>query len=176
MAWQDVSVQQMRYAINDFTYPYRYDDITLNTGWLIGASYVIQEFTLANSYIIDLIQQTITPDPTIGGGEPTVTADYWMVNLTTMRTAIMILMNDLKIASKSAFLIRDVHTTADLREIYKANKMILDETKQLYDTAKMTYGMGVNPQTAAILTPVNVLAAGWRYPMYGFDARDRPMY
>lgn len=176
MAWQDVSEQQLRFSINDFTYPYRYDTATLNTGWLIGATYVTAELNLANTYTIDLLQQIITPDPSIQGSEPTSVVDQWMMNLTTMRTSIMILTNDLKLAAKNAYLIRDVHTTADLREMYKANKMILDEMNTLYENAKMQYQCGVNPQLAAVLTPINILCGGYRYPTYGFDARDRMLY
>lgn len=176
MAWQDISEQLLRYAINDVDDPQHYNASRLNTAWLIGGVYVTAELTLANKYTIDIIGMNINPDPTYGGQEPGQYADQWMVNLTTMRSAIMMLTNDMKIASKTAWLIKDIHTTADLRKIFDANKAILDEMKSLYENAKMTYSVAVNPQIGAILTPFNILAGGYRAPLYGYDNRDRLIF
>lgn len=170
MSWQDVSVIQLRHAINDVDDPQRYDDNRLALAWLVGASYVVQEFTLANNYTVDLVGVTISPDPTIAGADP------WMTNLTTLRSAIMMISNDMKLAANSSFMIRDVHMQADMRELYKANKMILDEVKDDYENLRMQYCVGVQPQLAAILTPINILAGGYRAPLYGFDTRDRMMF
>src|ERR1700742_844877 len=125
--WQDVVTPLLRYAINDVDSPNRYSDSRIQYGWLVGAFYVTQEFSLANTYIVDLVGTGIYPDPTVNATSGVQSADYWTVNLSTLRSAIIMIGNDLKLASNSAWSIRDVHMSADLREIYKANKEILNE-------------------------------------------------
>lgn len=176
MAWQDVSTVQLRHAINDVDTPQRYTDSRLQLAWLVGASYVIQEFTLINSYAVDLIGVNIYPDPTEAGVQPGQVADPWMQNLTTLRTAIMMVGNDLRLAANSSWSIKDVNMSVDLKDVYKANKMLLDEVKDDYERLRMTYSVGVNPSVQAVLTPINILAGGYRAPLYGYDARDRMLY
>lgn len=176
MSWQDISTIQLRHAINDVDDPQRYTDSRLALAWLVGASYVSQEFTLGNNYVVDLVGVNITPDPTLQGDIPGELADPWMVNLSTLRSAIMMIGNDLKLAANSAWAVKDVHMQADMREIYKANKMILDEAKESYENIRMQYCVGVAPQLAAVLTPINVLCGGYRAPLYGYANRDRLMF
>jgi hypothetical protein len=176
MSWQDVSEIQLRQVINDVDIPQRYTSSRLNLAWLVGASYVSQEFTLMNNYAVDLVGVSINPDPTQTGDQPGQVADPWMLNLTTLRTAIMMINNDMKLAANSSFMIRDVHMQADMRELYKANKILLDEANKIYDNIRMQYCVGVQPQLAAILTPINILAGGYRAPLYGFDSRDRMIF
>lgn len=175
MAWQDYAEIQLRHAINDVDDPQRYTASRLQLAWLVGATYVINEFTLATNYVVDIVSMTINPDPT---GEATlnVGTDQWTVNLITLRSAIMMVSNDLKLAANSAWAIKDVHMAADMKELYKANKMILDEVKDMYDKIRMQYMVGVNPQLSATLTPINILAGGYRAPLYGYEARDRMLF
>ena len=174
MSWQDVSVVQLRHAINDVDDPQRYTDSRLQLAWIVGASYVVNEFTLVSNYSVDIVGVDISPDPTAGSNRQY--ADAWAVNLITLRSAIMMISNDLKLASNSAWYIKDVHMSVDMRELHKANKIILDEAKEAYENLRMQYSLGVNPSVQAILTPINILAAGYRVPLYGYDVRDRMIY
>jgi hypothetical protein len=137
---------------------------------------VVQEFTLANSYGVDLIKIDITPDPTVAGAQPGQYADPWAVNLITLRSAIMMISNDLKLAANSAWYIKDVHMSVDMRELHKANKIILDEAKEAYENLRMQYCVGAHPNVQAVLTPINLIFAGYRAPMYPGTYRDRFMY
>lgn len=174
MAWEDYASIQLRYAINDVDCPQRYDDSRLQQAWLVGATYVVNEFTLASNYIVDIVAMTINPDPT--ENTETSVSDPWATNLITLRSAIFMISNDLKLAANSSFLIKDVHMQADMKELYKANKMILDEAKKDYENLRMTYQIGVNPNMQAVLTPINILAGGYRAPLYGYDTRDRLLF
>lgn len=176
MSWQEVVTPLVRYAINDVDAPQRYVDTRIQQAWLIGANYVSQEFTLPNNYAIDIVNTGISPDPTLIGSQPGQYADPWMVNLSTLRSAIFMISNDLKLATNSAWYVKDVQIIADLREMYKANKMILDEAKENYENLRMTYQLGVAPNMQAVLTPINILAGGYRAPLYGFDTRDRMLF
>lgn len=176
MSWQDVSVVQLRHAINDVDDPNRYSDSRLQLAWIVGASYVVNEFTLANTYGVDIVGVDINPDPTIAGSQPGQYADPWAVNLITLRSAIMMISNDVKLATNSAWSIKDVHMSVDMKELYKANKIILDEAKEAYENLRMQYQIGVNPSVQAVLTPINILAAGYRMPLYGYTERDRMIY
>lgn len=175
MSWQDYSVIQLRHAINDVDEPQKYNDSRLQLAWLVGATYVVNEFTLQTNYFVDLLAMTITPDPT-GNVLVGVGIDAWTTNLITLRSAIIMVGNDLKLAANSAWSIKDVHMSADLKELYKANKIVLDEVKSNYEYIRMTYSLGVNPNVQAILTPINILCAGYRAPLYGYECRDRMLY
>lgn len=176
MSWQNVVTPLVRYAINDVDAPQRYVDTRIQQAWLIGANYVSQEFTLPNNYIVDIVNTGIIPDPTMAGSQPGQYADPWMINLSALRAAIFMIGNDLRLAANSAWAVKDVHMSIDMKENYKAQKMLLDEAKESYDNIRMQYMVGVQPQLAAVLTPINILAGGYRAPLYGFDTRDRMLF
>lgn len=176
MAWQDVSVIQLRHTINDVDDPQRYEDIRLQLAWLAGASFVINEFTLSNTYTVDLTSMDITPDPTVAGSQPGQVADPWAVNLITLRASIFMIQNDLKLAANSAFSVRDVHMSVDTREIYKANQLLLKEVKEQYDQLRMQYNMGVKPAVAAIVSPLNIISAGYRRPIGFYNDRSAVVF
>lgn len=172
MSWQDYSVIQLRHAINDVDEPVRYADNRLQLAWLVGASYVVNEFTLQSNYVVDLLEMSIVPDPT----GSSLGTDQWATNLITLRSAIIMVGNDLKLSTNSAWSIRDVHMSVDMKELYKANKIILDEVKEQYEFIRMQYCLGVQPSVQAILTPINIISAGYRPAMYGYAERDRMIY
>lgn len=175
MAWQDVAVPLLRYAINDVDTPNRYDNYRLQQAFIIGANYVVNEFTLATNYTVDVPGTGINPDPT-GDSTLGTGSDPWTTNLAVLRSAIFMISNDMKLAANSAWAVKDVHMSYDGKELYKANQAILKEAKDAYEQLRMTYQVGVNPNVQAVLTPINILSAGYRMPLYGYEARDRMIY
>lgn len=169
MAWQDVVPTLMRYAINDVDDPQRYTDDRLETAWLVGLNYILNEFSFTNSYQLNLQTLSVNPDPVTYN-------DMWPVNLAVMKAAIMMVSNDLRLSALQGWKIRDIDMQVDFTEMYKGNKIILDEMQKMYDRARLTYSMAVNPSHAAILTPFNILAGGYRMPYYDMSPRDRPIW
>lgn len=166
--WTDILPLMLRHVINDVDTPQTYTDNRLQLALLVGAQFVTAEVNLSQKYQLDFIQVSINPDPTSQSAP-----DEWMMNLMVMRSSIMMLSNNLKVAANSAWVIKDTDMTADLRKVADVNKQLLDEIKGMYDHAKAEYMVGVNPQVSAVLTPFNVLAGGFRGPIYGYGTRDQ---
>jgi len=169
--WQTIWTLMLRHLINDVDSPQQYTDNRLQTALLVGAQFVNNEFTLQTSYVIDFIGLTITPDPTATTANGAL-ADEWMTNLTVAKTAVIMLRNNLKLASLSAWTIKDTDVNIDLRQMAVVTKQLLDDIEEWYSLARMTYSVGVNPSVQAVLTPINIWAGGSRIPTCG-TTRDR---
>jgi hypothetical protein len=169
--WQDEMTVILRHTINDVDDPQTYTDSRLQLGLVVGAQFVNTEFDFTQPYTVSVIGLNISPDPT-----SLPAPDNWFINLTVMKTSMMMLSNDLKLAAQQAWTIKDVDVTVDMKEAYKARKMILDELKEYYEWAGMQYRIGVRSAGQAILTPFNILAGGMRAPLYGFSDRDRMIW
>jgi len=63
MAWQDITIPMLRVLINDMGATPTYDDDTMTQLLLVSAMYVIQDVDFDISYSVDIVGQTISPDP-----------------------------------------------------------------------------------------------------------------
>lgn len=65
MYWQGVMIPMLRILIDDNPYSgtYVYKDTRLTETLVVAAMFVTQEITFNNSYTIDVINSSITPDP-----------------------------------------------------------------------------------------------------------------
>jgi hypothetical protein len=156
----------LRHIINDVDDPQTYTDVRLQTALIVGAQFVTNEVNLVNVYTLDFNEITISPDPTVN-------ADPWMINLTVMKTSIVMMTNNLRLAGLSSFIIKDIDMMADTTSAARVSKELLDEIKEMYEHAKMEYMIGVAPQVSAILGAFNILAGGSRAPYYSYSDRDR---
>ena len=64
MAWQDEMTVMVRTLINDSVSPYQFSDERIQQTILVAGKYVQFDVVLHHSYSIDVINNTITPDPT----------------------------------------------------------------------------------------------------------------
>ncbi len=161
MSWSDVTITMLRHVIMDVDDPQTYTDSRLELALLVGAQFVNNEFAMNPSYAVDFNLLSISPDPTA------VPTDPWMVNLTVLRTAIMMLSNDLKVAGMSAWSIKDIGTNVDLRSMAAVKKQLLDELKKVYADAALTFAVAVRPAGKAILSPINIsISHGSTYPWW----------
>src|ERR1035441_8802894 len=106
MSWQTTMTTILRHTINDVDDPQSYTDSRLQLALLIGANFVNTELDFVNKYKVSIEQLSINPDPTGGAIE-----DGWFINLSVMKTTILMLMNDLAVASRSGFSMRDIDVT-----------------------------------------------------------------
>jgi len=63
MAWQDITIPMLRVLINDMAETPTYSDDTLTQLILVSSMYVVQDVDFDVAYSIDIVNQTITPDP-----------------------------------------------------------------------------------------------------------------
>lgn len=170
MAWQDEMTIILRHTINDVDDPQTYTDSRLQLAILVGAHFVNTEFDWTpQTYTVNLGKLSLFPDPTTLSPE-----DGWFINLSIIKTSIIMFGNNLKSAAMQAFSIKDIDVTVDLRGVAVVQKQILDEMNKYYDQVSMQYRIGVRSPGQAILGPINILAGNWMSAQYGYgEARDR---
>lgn len=64
MSWQTELTTIVRTLINDAVEPYQFTDERIKQTILVAGKYVQFDVVLDHSYAVDVINQTITPDPT----------------------------------------------------------------------------------------------------------------
>lgn len=69
MAWQDELTTMVRTLINDALEPYQFSDDRIVQTILVAGKYLQFDIVLDHSYTIDVINKTITPDPTTDDDE-----------------------------------------------------------------------------------------------------------
>jgi hypothetical protein len=75
----------IRVLINDLESPSTYSDARITQLAVVSAKYVLQDATLATSYTIDVVNETITPDP----ADPN-TRDEVFLGLIGMKSACLL--------------------------------------------------------------------------------------
>jgi len=69
MSWQTELTTMVRTLINDSVEPYQFTDERIIQTILVAGKYLQFDIVLDHSYTIDVIAQTISPDPTIDNDE-----------------------------------------------------------------------------------------------------------
>lgn len=69
MAWQNELTTMVRVLINDMLEPYQFTDERIVDTILVAGKYLQFDINLEHSYSIDVVNKTITPDPTIDDDE-----------------------------------------------------------------------------------------------------------
>lgn len=69
MAWQDELTTMVRTLINDSVEPYQFTDARIQDTILVAGKYLQFDINLDHSYAIDVVNKTITPDPTTDDDE-----------------------------------------------------------------------------------------------------------
>ena len=64
MAWQDSMVQMLRVVIFDLETTPTYSDSRLEEMLVASAHLVTQDIDFSTNYTVDILSQSITPDPT----------------------------------------------------------------------------------------------------------------
>lgn len=83
MSWDTEIIRIVRVLINDLDSPYTYSDRRLLQTISVSAKYVQFDVVLDTTYEVDVINNTITPDPTVAG-------DSIFVSLVSLKTACII--------------------------------------------------------------------------------------
>lgn len=175
MAFLDAGIIMVRSLINDWDSPQTYDENRLRMALLVGAQFVNNEFSMQHNYVINFNTMSISPDPV--PNDDTTGADGWMLNLSSLKTSIMMLRNDLKIASLSAWSIRDSDVNIDLRNMAQFKKTLLDDLLKMWEIDRAQYAVGVSPSCAAILTPINIYGSmGHGQSNYSYSLRNQVVY
>lgn len=171
MAWDDEMVTILRVMVNDLT-SVLYSDDTLSTVIVAAAQFVQQEMTFSQTFVADITQPIITPDPT---DRTHNTRDDNFINLTLLKAGAFIDQCEARTAAAQAIEVRDGTSSISTRWAMEGKVTLARENwAEKYDEAKMQYQSAlVGVAGAAILSPFRLFAdGGWggEYP-FRFDVR-----
>jgi hypothetical protein len=161
MAWQDEMGQLLRVMIWDISTPQLYPDSSLQQVLVGAAQLVGTELAFTQTFVADIPNLDILPDPTdkIGG-----TRDDNFVNLVCMKSAAIV--DAGVVRTQSGIVIRDNGSMVDLRaKLAAALKMIEIGWAKTYEEQKFIYQAGLDGVIGmAVLGPFRAMAGeyyGW---------------
>lgn len=144
--WETQSVIILRGLINDMGPDFTYEDSRLIDLILISAHLINKECDFDTTYVINLEQTTITPDP---GSEP----DEVFINLTCLKAACLILAGETKTLASASFEVRDGSAMISAKGAFSATKELYDKYCDDFEQAKFEFKAGNLQACKAILTP-----------------------
>jgi hypothetical protein len=145
-SWTDVLPERLRYYIGDLDSPQRYTDAILQSFIVLGAAAVVAEVQLmSNIFRIDTANNTISPDPIVGGTDTAIAA------LFVFKAGAIVSMSEMRRdAAKYGVKIRDDVTSYDGTAALKARgdsyKMYLEN----YEKARWAWERGNRATLKAI--------------------------
>lgn len=138
MAWQITIPTMVRYLISDVDDSnYKYSDARIEKTTLVGAQFVSLELNFSNNYVVDIENDTLTPDPTESS-----TKDDSFINLAALKTACIIIGSEMKTEAGNAISIKDGPSAIDLRGVSSTlsilYKDLCDKYSKMADDYKFT--------------------------------------
>jgi hypothetical protein len=142
MHWQDYTNLMVRTLINDLDETnYKYTDSRIDSTIAVAAQLVILELDFKNKYVVDVIQETIEPDPA---------DDNQFINLLVYRAAIIIVGGEVKIEASNAIAIKDGPSAIDLRGVSSTLLALYRDLSNKYDSIVQDYGYSTNIGSAIL--------------------------
>jgi hypothetical protein len=126
----------VRHLINDVDETnYKYSQSRLETTLTVAAQLISQEITFDNNYIVDITEESITPDPV---------SDSVFINFLVLRAACIILGSEVKTESSNAISIKDGPSAIDLRGVSSTLITLYKDLCATYDDMVIRYGFDGN--------------------------------
>lgn len=155
MAWDDEVTAMARVLVNDSAAT-KYSDDRINEAILMAMQFVQIEISFPQSYAIDLVNVTVTPDPTI---EPD--RDDGFITLVSVKTACIVDQGSAADAASQAIRVKDGASEVDLRDSFKAKMdLIKNGWCNYYEKLKKDYALGQRGKIlgAAVMTPFRLFS------------------
>ena len=147
MAWQLEMVRILRYLIDDVDAT-TYDNSRLEETLLVGAQLILNEISFDNTYTIDVDSLTLSPDPTT-----LATKDNAFINLTSLRSAIIVVAGELKASSAYSISVQDGPSSINFGQLFKNKKEMLALLQEQFSNAKLAYLAGNSIAGQVVMTP-----------------------
>ena len=144
MAWQNTIVPIVRGLIFDIAPPYTYICERLEGLIVVAAILVSQEVSLSTTYVMNLQEVSITPDPSV---------DEDFVALVSLKAACIISSGEYRDAGRKAVSVKDGPSFIDTKDRAKHLAGVAKEACKNYDKAKVNYQIGDGSVGRAIVGP-----------------------
>lgn len=164
MAWQSDSTELLRVLVNDMDCTQLYSDERL-TRVLIASAYQLLRLASFNQpFIVNVGQQSITPDPT---DIVNSTNDENFINLMCLKAACIIDTGSAIKAANNAIAGRDLDVSFDFKGTAVSTLSLLEKGWcATFEEAYDAYLDGSGIVSAAVMTPFRVRARQFGFPTY----------
>jgi len=177
MSWQGemtTIVRQLVYDVDPDNYTY--SDDRLETTILVAAQLASTEVDFENTYIIDVEQCSLSPDPTDSSTAlASADKDDGFINLVSLKTSCIILGSELKTQALNAVRVTDGPSSIDMTAGANYIKYLYEYSCSKYDEYKFNYAAGNNAVGKAVLSPYapgsDVVTRGYEYVRGYFSNR-----
>jgi hypothetical protein len=150
--WQIEIPIIIRSLINDLEANPTYSDARMQQIATVAAQYVLEEVNLSNSYVIDIVNQTITPDPSAPE-----TRDVEFISFIALKSACLLDQSTFRTKA----VMEGIRTALGSANISVAGnlagyKMILEQDQgpcKLYQSLSLEYNIGNATAISAVLSP-----------------------
>ena len=147
MSWQTDITTIVRHILNELdTVSHTYSDDRVQKTILVAAQLIMSEANLAQDYVIDISNTTLTPDPT-------VLPDNDFITLLSLKTSCVILGSEVRSESGNAISIKDGPSSIDLRGVASTLINLYKDLCSKYESALLDYSAGKSIAGQAILGP-----------------------
>jgi hypothetical protein len=143
-SWQDKTTIMVRSLINDLSESPTYEDNKIQQLFVVSAQLLKKEVEFANTYTIDVVGISITPDPS---------DDDAFVTLISLKTACLIIAGELKVLANNSIKVSDAGASIDMTQSYTASRNLYEQLCKDFEKAKMAYVLGNLNLLKAIITP-----------------------
>ncbi len=135
MSWQTEMTPIVRALIDDMDSA-TYTDSRLQDYIVVAAKLVTAQITFDNSYTVDVVAESISPDPD-------TLDDNFFINLVCLRTACMIVTGEYKTQAGKGISFKDAQTSIDTRAAVDGKKALMTQICNLYEQERLQYMNGV---------------------------------
>lgn len=148
MSWQGQISTMVRHIINDVDpTSYKYSVSRLETTILVAAQLVSEDLDFDNDYVVNVETCSLSPDPT---DSP---KDNSFINLTTLKTACIIIGSEVRSEASNAISIKDGPSAIDLRGVSNTLNILYKDLCAKYEQLTYDYVAGGSLAGQAILGP-----------------------
>ena len=145
MSWQTDAVALIRTQVQDLDYNnYTYTDDRLEEVFIVAAYNIINDVSFNTSYVVNITNSTISPDPV---------SDTYFMSLTALKASCLILFSEYKTAGSNSIMVTDGPSTINYSGVAKELKEMWKHCLDQYDQLKLKYSIGEGSSGQAILTP-----------------------
>lgn len=171
MAWDEEVTAMARVLVNDADAT-KYSDTRINEAILMAMQFVQMEMSFEKTYVVNLVNETVTPDPTIDPNR-----DDGFITLVSVKTACIVDQGSASDAASQAIRVKDGASEVDLRDSFKARMdLIKNGWCSYFDKLKKDYSLGQRGKVlgAAIMTPFRLFSGYGNDIPYGWAGTLRP--
>jgi len=158
MSWQTEISTIVRYLVDDTSTAPTYPDIRIETTILVAAQLVITEISFEQSYIVNVEQCQLTPDPTTSSAR-----DDGFINIVALKAACIIAGSEYKVHALSSVKVSDGPSSIDMSSIADHMKTLYQTLLTRYEDYKINFSSNNSNVGQAVLGPYSLGNYGRNY-------------